>query len=114
MKRSPRMTVSALFLFTVVCSGMKGYVYVLTNKHNKVLYTGVTKDLRLRLKEHSQGSSWFTTKYKTSKLFCYEYFDSTEDAIAREKKLKNMSHTEKHNLISGRNKTWQDLTETPT
>ena len=93
---------------------MAAYVYVLTNKHNKVLYTGVTKDLRLRLVEHSRGSSWFTAKYKTSKLVYYEYFGGIEDAIAREKRIKNMSHAEKHTLISSRNKTWQDLTETLT
>ncbi len=62
---------------------MTGYIYVLTNKHKKVLYTGVTGDLKQRLEEHANGSSWFTTKYKTDKLVYIEFFENIEDAIAR-------------------------------
>ncbi len=91
---------------------MKGYAYILTNKHNRVLYTGVTNDLKRRLVEHAQGASWFTFKYKTEKLVYYEYFENIEDAVAREKRLKNMPRAKKISLIDTKNETWQDLTET--
>jgi putative endonuclease len=60
---------------------MAAYVYILTNKHNKVLYTGVTSDLKRRLKEHAQGISRFTAKYKTTKLVYYERLGGIEQAI---------------------------------
>jgi putative endonuclease len=93
---------------------MVAYVYVLTNKHNRVLYTGVTGNLRARLVEHKEGASWFTAKYKTNKLVYYEYHEGIESAIVREKKIKNMSREQKLRLISSKNETWQDLTETLT
>ncbi len=91
---------------------MAAHVYILTNKHNKVLYTGVTGNLNRRLIEHAQGISWFTAKYKTSKLVYYDCLDGIEAAIAREKKIKNMSRAEKLSLISNANPDWQDLSDT--
>lgn len=46
------------------------YVYILTNKSNRVLYTGVTNNLERRLDEHYKNSTaTFTGRYKTKNWF---------------------------------------------
>ena len=57
---------------------MTYYVYILTNKHNTVLYTGVTRDLIRRVYEHKNhlDKTSFTAKYKVTKLV---YFEETND-----------------------------------
>lgn len=66
------------------------YVYILTNKTNKVLYIGVTNDLLRRVNEHKQKIvRGFTSKYNVNKLVYYEYTDDIWSALEREKQLKN-------------------------
>ena len=67
---------------------MKHYhVYIMTNKTNKVLYTGVTNDLLRRMYEHrSKLVEGFTKKYNVNKLVYFEELPSINDAIAAEKK----------------------------
>lgn len=88
------------------------YVYMLTNKNNRVLYTGVTNDLERRLYEHEHGlADGFTKKYKVHKLV---YFDSTTDvivAIEREKQIKGCTRAKKNSLIENVNPDWHDLSE---
>jgi len=88
-----------------------GYVYMLTNKNNTVLYTGVTNDLKRRLEEHIQkiNPNSFTSKYNTHKLVYYESFFLIGDAIAREKQIKAGSRAKKVALINSMNPTWNDL-----
>jgi putative endonuclease len=88
-----------------------GYVYILTNKNNTVLYTGVTNDLKRRLEEHTQNTNpkSFTSKYNTHKLVYYETFFLIGDAIAREKQIKAGSQAKKVALINSMNPTWKDL-----
>ena len=59
------------------------YVYILTNKNNRVLYTGVTSDLEARMHDHKtfKNPASFTSRYRISKLVFYEEFDSIADAI---------------------------------
>ena len=65
------------------------YVYILTNKTNNVLYTGVTDDLERRLFEHKNKIiKGFTNKYNVSKLIYYEITNDVNSAIAREKQIK--------------------------
>ena len=68
---------------------MQYYIYIMTNKRNAVLYTGVTNNLERRIYEHKNKLlSGFTKKYNINKLV---YFESTNDiklAIAREKEIK--------------------------
>ncbi len=72
------------------------YVYILTNKHNHVLYTGVTNNLTRRIYEHKEKLvSGFTRKYNVGKLVYYEVCDSPYDAIAREKQIKGGSRQKK-------------------
>ena len=71
----------------------ESYIYIITNLNNSVFYTGVTSDLRKRIKEHQTGRfvNSFTIRYNISKLVYYEKFLSIADAIAREKQIKGGS-----------------------
>ena len=91
-----------------------GYVYIMTNKNNTVLYTGVTNNLKRRLEEHliKKNPKSFTSKYNISKLVYYESFFLIGDAIAREKQIKAGSRAKKETLILGMNPEWNDLAET--
>jgi len=59
------------------------YVYILTNKYNSVLYTGVTGDLVHRTSQHKDGKCGFTARYNISKLVYYECFDSINPNCSR-------------------------------
>ncbi len=86
------------------------YVYIMTNKNNRVLYTGVTNDLKRRVYEHKEKFvDGFTKKYNVSKLVYYEIFEDPENAILREKRIKAGSRQKKIDLINGINKEWNDL-----
>ncbi len=92
--------------------GKQYYVYILTNKNNTVLYTGVTNDLKRRVHEHkTKLLEGFTKKYNVDKLVYYEIFEDSYHAIAREKQIKGGSRQKKINLINGMNEAWKDLYE---
>ena len=85
-------------------------VYIMTNPHHTVLYTGVTNDLQRRALEHRSGAGgWFTKKYNVLKLVYFECGDDIESAIAREKQIKAGSRQKKIELISSINPGWNDL-----
>ncbi len=90
----------------------KGYVYFVTNKSNRVLYTGVTNSLIRRTSEHGghRGSA-FTSKYNCEKLVYFEVFPDIEQAIRREKQLKHFKREWKDELVHAVNPEWRDLTE---
>jgi putative endonuclease len=86
------------------------YVYILTNAYNKVLYTGVTNDLKRRCYEHKQKNiKGFTQKYNVDKLVYFEQFDFIDLAISREKQIKGYSRAKNIALINKRNKEWKEL-----
>lgn len=86
------------------------YVYMMTNKNDTVIYTGVTNDLRKRVYEHKEGLvKGFTKKYKATKLVYYEAFGNIQDAIKREKQIKKGPRRKKEELIGEINKNWEDL-----
>ncbi len=86
------------------------YVYLLTNDYDKVLYVGVTSDLVKRLYEHNSSAvKGFSYRYNTHKLIYYEICDTAEQAIAREKQLKNWHHDWKLNLAIQMNPELRDL-----
>jgi putative endonuclease len=86
------------------------YVYIMTNKHNKVLYTGFTNNLARRVFEHREKLiEGFTSRYNINKLVYYETFDNPSDAIAREKQIKGGSRQKKTGLINSVNPEWKDL-----
>jgi len=89
------------------------YVYILTNTHHNVLYTGVTNDLERRCYEHKQKKiKGFTQKYNVDKLIYFERFDSIDSAIDREKQIKGFSREKKQALINQLNKDWKELSHT--
>ncbi|MDR2547565.1 MAG: GIY-YIG nuclease family protein [Lachnospiraceae bacterium] len=88
----------------------QGYVYILFNKRDGTLYTGVTTDLRKRVYEHkSKMREGFTTKYDVDKLGYYEVHISITSAIQREKQIKGGSRKKKITLIESMNPGWDDL-----
>lgn len=89
------------------------FVYILTNKYNKVLYTGVTNDLYRRSREHrSKLFPGFTQKYNLTKLVYCESSTNPIDAISAEKKIKGWLRSKKITLIGSKNPSWSDLFET--
>jgi putative endonuclease len=65
------------------------YVYIMTNKNDRVLYTGITNDLKRRIYEHKgKMIKGFTKSYNITKLIYYEIFRDVESAILREKQIK--------------------------
>ena len=86
------------------------YVYILFNKRNGTLYTGVTSDLNKRVFEHkSKISKGFTNRYGIDKLGYYEVHSDIVSAIEREKQIKNGSRKKKIELIESMNPEWKDL-----
>lgn len=67
-----------------------GFVYIMTNIYDGILYTGVTSDLRGRVWQHKNNyyPASFTSKYKCYKLVYYNFFFSIEEAIDDEKRIK--------------------------
>ena len=86
------------------------YVYILTNKRNTVLYTGVTNDLKRRVYEHkTKLVEGFTKRYNVDKLIYYEISRDIEGAISREKQIKGGSRAKKIKLVNSMNPKWRDL-----
>ena len=84
----------------------------MTNKHNTVLYTGVTNNLKRRIYEHKEKLiKSFTSRYNITKLVFYEVYEDIEQAILREKKIKGGSRAKKIVLINSMNNKWKDLYE---
>jgi len=89
------------------------FIYIATNKRNTVLYTGVTSKLLERIQQHKekQDKKSFTAKYNVDKLVYYEEYNDVNNAIAREKQIKNLLRRKKIELIEKMNPSWKDLTE---
>ena len=88
------------------------YVYILTNKHDGVLYIGVTNNIVRRIWEHREKLvDGFTKKYNLNKLVYYEMCEEAYNAISREKQLKAGSRKKKVDLINSINPKWDDLYE---
>ncbi|MDP2849603.1 MAG: GIY-YIG nuclease family protein [Sulfuricurvum sp.] len=90
----------------------KGFVYIMSNKKDGVLYIGVTSDIVKRVYEHKNGFvDGFTKQYYLKNLVYYEVYDDIEEAIKREKQLKNWHREWKIELINKQNPDWEDLYE---
>lgn len=84
--------------------------YILANRKNGTLYVGVTSNLAKRIFEHKNNlADGFTKKYQVHNLIHYESFNKIEDAIRREKQLKNWKRVWKIDLIEKTNPEWEDL-----
>jgi putative endonuclease len=86
------------------------HVYLMTNRHKSVLYTGVTSNLEQRVFQHQTGSiKGFTSRYHVDCLVYYEETDDVGAAIAREKQIKGWSRAKKVALIESVNPGWLNL-----
>ena len=86
-------------------------VYIMTNKRNGTLYTGVTSNIRNRVLQHkNEAVESFTKKYKLHMLVYAEVCESMTQAIEREKQIKGGSRKKKLALIENDNRLWKDLT----
>jgi len=85
------------------------FMYILANK-SRTLYTGVTKQLLFRVRQHRDGVfDGFTKKYKIHRLVYFERFQYVTNAIAREKQIKGWLRARKVELIERMNPAWEDL-----
>ncbi|MCJ8321261.1 MAG: GIY-YIG nuclease family protein [Colwellia sp.] len=85
-------------------------IYILTNKINGTLYTGVTSNLVNRIWQHKNNlADGFSKKYNTHLLVYYEQFDDMYSAISREKQIKKWKRAWKVRLIEEKNPQWCDL-----
>jgi len=90
----------------------KYFVYILTNKKNTVLYTGVTNNIERRIWEHKEKQiSSFTAKYNINKIVYLEDYDDINEALQREKQIKAGSRANKIVLIKSINPEFRDLLE---
>mgnify|MGYP002065001275 CR=1 FL=1 len=93
--------------------GQRYYVYFLTNKSRKVLYVGVTNNLKRRVLEHEFGRDFgFTRHYNCSYLLYYEEFRNIDIAIKREKEIKGWRREKKDKLILSKNPQLKFLNDT--
>ena len=90
--------------------GREYCVYIMTNAHNTVIYSGVTNNLARRVYEHKNGlGGIFTKKYNVNKLVYYEVGHNVNAALAREKQIKGGSRKKKIDLVNSVNPEWKDL-----
>ena len=89
------------------------FIYIITNKYQTVVYTGVTSNLPQRIIAHKEKRypNSFSARYSLNMLVYYEQFQWVGDAIAREKQIKAGSRKAKNDLIRSLNPTWKDLFE---
>ena len=88
----------------------QGFVYIMSNKNRTTIYIGVTNDLERRVLEHKSGhGSVFTDKYNLHDLLYFEQISGFQNAIDREKQLKNWHKDWKWNLIKEDNPELKDL-----
>ena len=92
-----------------------GFVYIMTNKNNAALYTGLTSELRARVDQHKSKyyPISFTAKYNCDKIVLYEQLDYIEEAIAKEKQIKAGNRKTKESLINSINPAWISLAGYP-
>jgi putative endonuclease len=86
------------------------FVYILANRPDGALYTGVTNDLKRRVFEHkTKAGGGFTMRYNVDRLVYFEVFDDSLAAITREKQIKAGPRKKKVELIESVNRRWIDL-----
>ena len=88
----------------------EGFVYILSNKTDGVLYVGVTSDIKRRLYEHRNHLiKGFTDKYNVTKVLYVDFTERIFDAILREKQIKHWNRKKKMDLIKEFNPGLKDL-----
>ena len=89
-----------------------GFVYIMASQRNGTLYTGVTSNLPLRVAQHKEGTfGGFSQRYSCKMLVSFEQHGDMEQAILREKRIKEWKRQWKLRLIEEMNPRWEDLFE---
>ncbi len=89
---------------------MDYFVYILTNNKNKILYVGVTNNLKRRIYEHKKGLvEGFTKRYSLHKLVYFEQTTDVYSVILREKQIKKWTRNKKNTLINELNPNWEEI-----
>jgi putative endonuclease len=89
-----------------------GWVYIVSNRPNGILYVGVTNDVRRRATEHKEGLiPGFTLRHKLKLLVYVERHENMVSAIQREKNIKHWARAWKVRLIGQQNRDWNDLAD---
>jgi len=89
-----------------------GWVYIMTNRPNGTLYTGVTSDIARRSWEHREGRlEGFTKRHGLKRLVLTEFYEDIRDALQRESNIKHWPRAWKARLIVATNPEWRDLYE---
>ena len=87
-------------------------VYLLANRRNGAIYTGVTSNLIQRIQQHREGAlPGFTREHRIKLLVWFEQHSTMEQAILREKRIKKWYRVWKIELIEKDNLFWRDLAE---
>lgn len=88
-----------------------GSTYIITNRHNSVIYTGSAVDLISRIQEHrlKENPQSFSARYNCYKLVYYQNFSRIEEAREHERYIKGKSRQFKIKLIREFNPDWNDL-----
>ena len=87
-----------------------GYVYIVANRKNGALYTGVTADIAQRTWQHRERTgSRFAAKHGILRLVYVEQHDEIENAIVRGKRIRKWNRAWKIALIEQSNPDWRDL-----
>lgn len=108
MEESLRLTFSGT-IYLVAFRRLHYYVYIMAS-NSGTLYIGFTNNILRRSCEHQIDTfQGFTKKYHCHKLVYFESYSDVNQAIAREKQLKNWNRIKKMNLIKSQNPTWSDL-----
>jgi len=88
------------------------FIYMMSNYHRNVLYTGSTSDLITRVQDHKlQRIPGFTQKYNAIYLVWYEMADDMDAALLREHRIKRWKRDWKNKLVEEMNPSWADLFE---
>jgi len=90
---------------------LRYWVYIMTNRSYTSLYTGVTGDLARHVWQHKNAPSGFAKRYRTSILVYCEETSDIYEAMAWEKRIKNMRRAEKIALLESQNPSWFDLAD---
>ena len=89
-----------------------GWVYIMASDEFGTIYIGSTSNLLLRLQQHKNKTfRGFTSKYNVVKLVYYEWHDSLEDMVKRERQIKKWNRNWKLRMIMDMNPAWLDLSD---
>jgi putative endonuclease len=89
---------------------MQPCVYIMASRRRGTLYVGATSELPRRAWEHREGvAAGFTKRYDVKLLVWFELHGTMEEALLREKRIKEWQRAWKIELIEATNPDWRDL-----